>query len=105
MSPPSVTANKRSDLAKKLHTTARFALEAPVLPLVTDTLPLAEALRSALLGGVKRIVLREQPDLPIAQVWQRCPAFYGKDSAGQPLQGDAHAYFLPTDEDGDGRID
>jgi CRISPR-associated protein Csb2 len=33
------------------------------------------------------------------------PAFAGKDADGRPLLGHAHAYFLPADEDGDGRLD
>jgi CRISPR-associated protein Csb2 len=31
--------------------------------------------------------------------------FSGKDAAGPPLVGHQHAYYLPSDEDGDGRID
>jgi hypothetical protein len=31
--------------------------------------------------------------------------FSGKDSAGRPLEGQNHTYFLPTDEDRDGRLD
>jgi CRISPR-associated protein Csb2 len=29
----------------------------------------------------------------------------GKDASGRPLSGHGHAFYLPTDEDGDGRLD
>jgi CRISPR-associated protein Csb2 len=31
--------------------------------------------------------------------------FSGKDAQGKPLTGHGHAYYLPTDEDNDGRLD
>jgi CRISPR-associated protein Csb2 len=31
--------------------------------------------------------------------------FSGKSADGEPLTGHGHAYYLPTDEDGDGRVD
>jgi CRISPR-associated protein Csb2 len=33
------------------------------------------------------------------------PTFSGKDPTGNPLAGHQHAYYLPCDEDNDGRID
>jgi CRISPR-associated protein Csb2 len=33
------------------------------------------------------------------------PALSGKQADGAPLAGHAHAFFLPTDEDGDGALD
>jgi len=33
------------------------------------------------------------------------PVFSGKDADGRPLVGHRHAFYLPTDEDGDGRLD
>jgi CRISPR-associated protein Csb2 len=105
MSGPPPSSGNLVLCATKHPTLARFALDGPVLPLLTDTLPLAEAVRSALLGCVKRIVLRQQPDIDILDVWSRCPGFYGKDAGGQPLKGHPHAFFLPTDDDGDGRLD
>jgi CRISPR-associated protein Csb2 len=33
------------------------------------------------------------------------PVFSGKDEKGSPLQGHAHAHYLPIDADGDGRIE
>ncbi len=35
----------------------------------------------------------------------RSIVFSGKDARGIPLSGHGHTYFLPTDEDGDGRLD
>ena len=78
---------------------ARFALDSTVLPLVTDTLPVAEAARRNLMGifgMLKKTAGGEKG---------RSEVFSGKDSRGNPLEGHRHAYFLPTDEDGDGRLD
>src|SRR5262245_32185490 len=80
---------------------ARFALDGPVLPLVTETLPLAEQARRALLCLCKRIALQREPELSDGEVWRRCPAFWGKDELGRPRTGHQHAYFLPADEDSD----
>jgi CRISPR-associated protein Csb2 len=66
--------------------------------LVQDTLPLAEVVHRSL-------------------VWLYCnktagvgternsAVLLGKDDTGRRLEGHEHAYYLPTDEDGDGRID
>lgn len=76
----------------------RFALDSAVLPLVTETLPIAEALRRALMSLHGR--LTEQDG-----VRGRSDTLSGKNAAGKPFQDHSHAYYLPTDEDGDGRID
>lgn len=78
---------------------ARFAMASAVLPLVSETLPLAEAARRTLMGIYGRLV--QGPDRSKA----RSPILSGKDAAGRPLSGHAHAYYLPTDEDADGRLD
>lgn len=36
---------------------------------------------------------------------RRSRVFSGKHEQGEPLAGHGHAYYLPTDEDGDGRLD
>lgn len=77
---------------------ARLALDSAVLPLVTETLPVAEAARRALMSSYAR--LAAQKGFPT-----RSQTFSGKDVHGRPLSGHAHAYYLPTDEDGDGRLD
>jgi CRISPR-associated protein Csb2 len=80
------------------------------LPLVTDTLPIAEAARAALMS----IFRKRCEKLALGQYRVRrpggpdtyaSPVFAGKDALGQPLKMHGHAHYLPTDEDGDGRID
>jgi CRISPR-associated protein Csb2 len=78
---------------------ARFALDSAVLPLVTDTLPVAEAARRCLMGIFGRLFPESDGSRG------RSDVFSGKDDGGQPLTGHRHAYYLPADEDGDGRLD
>lgn len=77
----------------------RFALDSTVLPLVTETLPVAEAARRTLMGIYGR--LYPGPDGSRG----RSAVLSGKNTDGRPLIGREHAYYLPTDEDGDGRLD
>ena len=84
---------------------ARFALVGRVLPLVTETLPLAEQARRALLSRCKYLARSGNPGLADAEIGPLCPAFWGKDEQGQPRTGHGHAFVLPTDEDGDGLLD
>jgi CRISPR-associated protein Csb2 len=86
-------------------TFARFALDGPVLPLVTATLPLAERVRTKLLYYCKSPRDPADPKRAEADLPAIAPAFCGKDASRQPLTGHQHAFFLPVDEDGDGRID
>jgi len=87
----------------------RFALDSSVLPLVTETLPVAEAARRALMGAHGRVAWkREHGNEPYPTRPEDRPksaVFSGKDASGTPLEGHRHAYYLPTDEDGDGRLD
>jgi len=76
----------------------RYALDSNVLPLITETLPVAEAARRTLLGIYGRLTEKNG-------VRGRSEVLSGKDEIGRPLSGHQHAYYLPTDEDGDGRID
>lgn len=78
---------------------ARFSLDSAVLPLITETLPVAESARRMLMG----IYGRRTPNLDGTK--GRSEVLAGKDAEGQPLQGHGHAYYLPTDEDDDGRLD
>lgn len=78
---------------------ARFALDSTVLPLVTESLPVAESARRMLMG----ICGRKFPQADGSR--GRSAVFSGKDSAGEPLEGHGHAYYLPSDEDEDGRLD
>lgn len=78
---------------------ARFALDSAVLPQVTETLPVAETARRILMGIYGR-------RFPAADGSRgRSPIFSGKTATGEPRQGHGHAYYLPTDEDTDGRLD
>ncbi|MEW5980204.1 MAG: type I-U CRISPR-associated protein Csb2 [Acidobacteriota bacterium] len=78
---------------------ARFALDSTVLPLITEALPVAESVRRMLIG----IYGRRFPASDGSR--GRSAIFSGKDGEDQPLQGHGHAYYLPTDEDNDGRLD
>jgi CRISPR-associated protein Csb2 len=75
-------------------TLARYALDGTVLPLVQETLALGELARQYLQG----IYGRQNGGAPS---W----IFSGKAMDGTPLRDHRHASFLPTDEDGDGRLD
>jgi CRISPR-associated protein Csb2 len=84
---------------------ARFALDAPVLPLVSEALPIAESVRARLLGHCKRLQSPAEPRQAEADLPAIAPAFCGKDERRRPLTGHQHAFFLPVDEDDDGHID
>lgn len=77
--------------ASRVVTTARYALNSTVLPLVQDALPFAEQVRRAL--------IRNRVDTSHSE------AITGKTIGGTPLEGHEHAHYLATDEDGDGRLD
>ncbi len=77
-------------------TVARFDLSSAVLPLVMGAMPFAEAAR--------REVSRNRAGNSFSE------ALIGKDwdedaDRYRPSKGHQHAHFLPTDEDGDGRLD
>ncbi|NCP29980.1 MAG: type I-U CRISPR-associated protein Cas5/Cas6 [Armatimonadetes bacterium] len=74
--------------ARRQPTMALFALAGSVLPRLTDCVYVAETMRQALMK------------------WSDGAAvFAGKDAGGAPLEGHRHAFFLPTDDDNDGRLD
>ena len=109
---PAVRPRACSTAQPGIHV-VRYALDSTVLPFVTETLPLAEATRRALIFHLVNIRGREK----YVGAWSRqehrahrqpvplAGAFSGKDADGRPLIGHGHAYYLPTDEDGDGRLD
>jgi CRISPR-associated protein Csb2 len=69
-------------------TVARFALAGTVRPRLTEAIHVAETMRQALMS------------------WSdAAPVFAGKNAEGEPLQGHAHAFVLPADDDDDGRLD
>lgn len=84
---------------------ARFLLDGPVLPLVTDTLPIAEAFRQALMGQFQRCLHRRKYGhhrKPYQELF-RSAVLSGKDADGQFLHQHRHAHYLPTSEGGDPR--
>jgi CRISPR-associated protein Csb2 len=91
-----------------MPTTARYSLDGPVLPLVQATLPLAEDARRALMSRYRQFKEYERYGraVPINAERFASIVFSGKDEQGLPLRNDhEHAFYLPTDEDGDGRLD
>lgn len=105
--PPNITTSR----PRRVITVARYALDGTVLPLITETLPVAESARITLMGIFKRLKLdqhyggRAPRTIPADAPWFRSDVFSGKDDEGTPLTDHRHAYYLPTDEDGDGRLD
>lgn len=89
-------------------TVARFLLDGPVLPLVTETLRVAEAFRNAAMSQFK-YWCRRNPDG--AEAFRRIdqperyasPTLSGKEPDGSLRKDHRHAYYLPTAEDDDGR--
>lgn len=77
---------------------ARLALDSTVLPLTTETLSVAESARIALMSRYGWIT--KQGDIK-----GKSEIFSGKDAAGNRLSHHGHCRYLPTDEDGDGRLD
>lgn len=101
---PRVSARRT---ARAASTVARFVLDGAVLPLVEDTLRVAEAARRTSMGVFRRIE-EYRPyggPTPEGSPLPRSETFSGKDADGKPLEGHRHAFYLPTDEDGDGRLD
>lgn len=91
--------NRRLSRHPQPFQVARFSLDSTVLPLVTETLPVAESARRMLMGIYGR-------KFSAFEGWKgRSSIFSGKDASGEPLQGHGHTYYLPTDEDNDGRLD
>jgi CRISPR-associated protein Csb2 len=91
-----------------MQTIARYSLDGPVLPPTQATLIVAEAVRRALMSRyrtLKEIEKYGKTDPPNAERFVSA-VFSGKDERGAPLRGEhAHAFYLPTDDDGDGRLD
>lgn len=76
----------------------RYRLYGNVLPLVTETLPVAETARRALMSWQGRLT-------ESGGIRGRSDILSGKNEDGQRLAGHGHAYYVPTDEDGDGHLD
>ena len=90
-------------------TGARFLLDGPVLPLVTDTVRVAEAFRAVAMSyfnawchkqppaEVEQFRRTDRPDQYASQI------ISGKDANGRFLPGHDHAHYLPTAEGDDPR--
>ena len=95
-------------ISEVMYTIARYSLDGPVLPLLAATLPLAEAARRALMSRYRKLMEFDRYGRAVPPDAERfaSPVFSGKDEQGIPIRGDhGHAFYLPTDEDGDGRLD
>lgn len=87
---PFVMGRRTAGRPSVLKTTAaRLALDGPVLPLLTESLRVAEHLRAAILK------VHGSPSAILA----------GKGEDGSPALGHRHVHWLPEDLDGDGFID
>ena len=75
-------------------TVVRFAMDSNPLPMALDTLRWGELARRSAMGQYGR-----QNDGGNSE------NLSGKDSTRKPLQGHQHAFYLPTDDNGDGRLD
>lgn len=89
-------------------TVARFILDGPVSPLVTDTVVVAEAMRRAVMGRFRRHCkdhdLRQYSRTTAdGRTAFASPTLAGKDSEGVFLGGHDHAYYLPLAEGQDRR--
>ena len=75
-------------------TVVRFGLSGDPSPPATETLHWGNLARAAAMSWYGRL-----------NGGDMSPVLSGKDGAGRPLRGHRHAFYLPTDEDGDGRLD
>ncbi|MBX7214778.1 MAG: type I-U CRISPR-associated protein Cas5/Cas6 [Thermoflexales bacterium] len=90
-SPPVMRGRTRGVTKTSL---VRVALDGPVLPGVSETVYVAELARRRLQG-----IYGRQNNGASSTV------FSGKGADGQPLDDHQHAFILPLDADGDGRLD
>jgi CRISPR-associated protein Csb2 len=95
-----VTPQRRPRVSSQPHPqVVRFALDSSVLPLSTHTLPVAEAVRRNLMGILGRQLERIHGSRGNSTI------FSGKSDTGDVATSHGHAFYLPTDEDNDGRLD
>lgn len=91
-----VTYQRKPKIEQIRPTVARFALFSAVLPRLTDAVFLGERMRQALMAKSRGLNGSEHA----------LPVFSGKGADGLRLDDDhSHAFYLPSDEDSDGRID
>jgi CRISPR-associated protein Csb2 len=87
-------APRTVQISQRKFTVARFALYSRVRPLVMETISIGEFARREL-----------QRRYGFLHGGAASPVLSGKESDGTPRSDHGHAFFLPTDEDNDGRID
>ena len=75
-------------------TVVRFAMDGNPLPMAFDTLRWGELARRSAMSRYGR---RNEGG--------KSEKLSGKDASGSPLKRHQHAFYLPTDENGDGRLD
>lgn len=75
-------------------TVVRYSLDSPVLPALTEALAVGDSVRRAAMAKYGR-----------AHGGAGSPTLSGKDVDGQPLHGHRHAFYMMSDEDGDGHLD
>ncbi len=91
-----VTYQRKPKIEQIRPTVARFALSSAVLPRLTDAVFLGERMRQALMAKSRGLNGSEHA----------LHVFSGKGADGLRLDDDhSHAFYLPSDEDGDGWID
>ncbi|MCI0440126.1 MAG: type I-U CRISPR-associated protein Csb2 [Chloroflexi bacterium] len=78
----------------RVSNVVRFAVSGAVRPLVTDAMQIAELARRSAMSQYGR-----------ANQDAASPTLSGKAASGAPLTDHQHAFYLPTDEDEDGKID
>ncbi|WP_319409593.1 type I-U CRISPR-associated protein Csb2 [uncultured Desulfosarcina sp.] len=88
---------KKRKAPKRQFRCVRYQLQSSVLPRVQETVQFAERIRGHLMGIHKKI--HDDDPSQVSQI------FSGKGDNGKKLEGHRHAFYLPLDEDGDGRID
>ena len=96
LAPPAARPSERRERPKMQ--VARFALDSAVLPLITDTLRVAESARFNLMGIHGRQTTKDG-------IKGKSRIFSGKEDDGTRVLTHGHCFYLPTDEDHDGRID
>lgn len=75
-------------------TVVRFAMAGNPPPMTSDTLRWGELARKCAMAKYGRQNSKGKSKM-----------LSGKDASGAPLQGHRHAFYVPTDEDGDGWLD
>jgi CRISPR-associated protein Csb2 len=94
---------KSKVIERSYPSVARFLLDGPVLPLLTDTVRVAEVFRRAVMGRYQQQKHRHKygtAQKPYQEEF-RSAVLSGKDASGHYRTGHGHAHYLPTAEGGD----